>query len=228
MITSWGRSIHTCMHNWGWTEACAPHSLKGVAGSWTHMVLTVRHTTDGPLVRRAIPMDDSVWGARIIHVFVWKNNRPGPYWLGWFITLWYSRRQCISSVGSSWTPAGSVHPTIINSVQQRASLLPVELFPMTTSYIFLLYTWMEDSGFLGFVGRRRSLSCGTVNFIYNIERKSKFPAFILRWRRAYTSEKAMNIRAENEMKIWIQSNYSFKSLLFILKNVSHQVIEFLW
>ena len=85
---------------------------------------------------------------------------------------------------------------------------------------------MEDSGFLGFVGRR-SLSCGTVNFIYNIERKSKFPAFILRWRRAYTSEKAMNIRAENEMKIWIQSN-SFKSLLFILKNVSHQVIEFLW
>jgi len=65
-------------------------------------------------------------------------------------------------------------------------------------------------------------------YIYNIERKSKFSAFILRWRRAYTSEKAMNIRAKNEMKIWIQSNYSFKSLLFILKNVSHQVIEFLW
>ena len=159
MITSWGRSIHTCMHNWGWTEACAPHSLKGVAGSWTHMVLTVRHTTAGPLVRRAIPMDldDSVWGAHIIHVFVWKNNRPGPYWLGWFITLWYSRRQCISSVGSSWTPAGSAHPTIINSVQQRASPSCWTFsLSMTTSYIFLLYT---HGGFRisGFCGKKKEL-----------------------------------------------------------------------
>lgn len=40
--------VYTCMHNWGWTEACAPTVLKGVpaAGrtqSWQSGTLPLDH-----------------------------------------------------------------------------------------------------------------------------------------------------------------------------------------
>lgn len=89
-------------------------------------------------------------------------------------------------------PAGSAHPTIINS---KSFSFLLNFFPWRHH----IYSYYTHGGFRisGFVGERRSLSCGTVK-LYIIYRKEIEVSPFYCWRSPHSlhPKKAMNIRAQ--------------------------------